>query len=405
MITVIIDTTATFVDVMMKSTRWMQLLTLCHDSQVQVVLPDVVLRETARHWQAEALQAIDTANGRIVGIKKSREKLTEFGIDGSSLVDSTPVTATPDKAKFEEETLEKLVSLGVQVKPVPDHVDIETVLRRDLARRKPFNKTGKGFRDTLVWETAKHVVLASNVGDEIFLVTDNSTDYCDKTGALAPELLAEVEGATGELTRVANLEQLLNHGGLAPMVAGLAKTYEQLATFLALAADAHEADAEPLPVDQVVKNAVIQALEHLAGEEVETLNEATSGLDFSELSIPGELEGLSIDTVEPDESTLSWQTYETYQDTTFLIQAEINTEISLVGFAYKSDVGYLEEEKKLYVLEWDWNDHMAYVSTTTRARLIFQIRLEQGMDFVEECEFEGAQPLVDEDPHPWNGNA
>lgn len=187
MITVIVDTTATFVDVMMKSTRWMQLLTLCHDSQVQVVLPDVVLRETVRHWHIEATRAIDNANGKIVGIKKSREKLTELGIDGSSLVDSTPVSATPDKAKFEEEKLKKLVSLGVQVKPVPDHVDIETVLQRDLAHRKPFTKTGKGFRDTLVWETAKQVVLESDVGDKFFLVTDNSTDYCDETGALAPE--------------------------------------------------------------------------------------------------------------------------------------------------------------------------------------------------------------------------
>ncbi|MGI5238807.1 hypothetical protein [Dactylosporangium sp. CA-139066] len=95
MITVIVDTTATFVDVMMKSTSWTQLLTLCDGSRIQVVLPEVVLRETARHWEAEALKVIETANGKIDGIKKSRERLTEIGIDGSSLVDSTPVTASP----------------------------------------------------------------------------------------------------------------------------------------------------------------------------------------------------------------------------------------------------------------------------------------------------------------------
>lgn len=400
MITVIVDTTATFVDVMMRSTPWMQLLTLCHDSRIQVVLPDVVLRETARHWEAEALKVIETANGKIAGIKRSREKLTELGIDGGSLVDSTPVTATPDKATFEEETREKLVSLGVQVEPVPDHVDIETVLQRDLARKKPFTDTGKGFRDTLVWETAKQVVMESEPGDKIFLVTYNSTDYCDQTGALAPELCAEVESAAGELTRVADLEELLKHRTLAPMVAGLAKTPEQLTTFLAFATSTHGADAEPLPVDHVVKNAVIHALEQLAGEDVQTVDAATSGLDFTELSIPSELEGLSIGTVEPDESTLTWQTYETYQDTTLLIQAEIDAEITLDGFAYKSDVGYLDEEDQIYILEWDWNNHMAHVGTTTKARLSFQIRLEQGMDFVEECEFEGAQPLIGEDPHP-----
>jgi PIN domain len=403
LITVIVDTTATFVDVMMKSTRWMQLFTLCHDSRIQVVIPDVVLRETARHWETEAVRAIETANGKILGIRKSREKLAELGIDASSLVDSTPVTAAPDVANFEKSAQERLVALGVQVRPVPDHVDVETLLRRDLARRRPFSKTGKGLRDTLVWETVKQVVLESDADDAIFLVTGNSNDYCDESDDLAPELLAEVMGASGELTRVADLDQLLNHGKLAPMVARLAKTDDELATFLALAAESRMG-AGPLPVEQVVKNAVINALEQLAGEEVESLNGATSGLDFSEFSIPGELESLTIDTIAPDESTLSWQTYETYQDTTLLIQAEIHAEISLDGFAYKGDVGYLEEEKKVHVFDWDWNDHMAHVGTTITARLIFQIRLEQGLDFVDECEFEGAQPLfADEDPHPWQG--
>ncbi|MET8088481.1 PIN domain-containing protein [Micromonospora sp. NPDC005237] len=401
MITVIVDTTTTFIDVMMKSTSWMQLLTLCDESKIQVVLPDVVLRETARHWEAEVSKTIQTANGKIAGIKKSREKLTEMGIDASSLVDSTPVMGTPDRARFEEETRAKLVSLGIQVEPVPDHVDIESVLRRDLARKKPFTDNGKGFRDTLVWETAKQVVMESEAGDKIFLVTNNSTDYCDETGALAPELYAEVKSAAGELARVADLEELLKHGALAPMVAGLAKTPEQLATFLALAASTRSSDAEPLSVDQVVENAVMQALEQLAGEEVETGNPTTSGLDFTELTIPSELEGLSIASIEPDESTLIWQTYETYQDSTLLIQAEIDAEVTLDGFAYKSDLGYRSEDERVYVLEWDWNDHMAYVGTTTNARLSFQIRLEQGMDFVEECEFEGAHPLVGEDPHPW----
>lgn len=102
MITVVVDTTATFVDVMMKTTPWMQLLTLCHDSQIQVVLPDVVLRETARHWEAEAREVIEAANGKIGGIKKSRDRLTELGLDGSNLVDSTPVTANADRSDFQE---------------------------------------------------------------------------------------------------------------------------------------------------------------------------------------------------------------------------------------------------------------------------------------------------------------
>lgn len=406
MISVIVETTAIFDDVMMKSTRWMQLLTLCHDVKIQLVVPDVVLRETARHWEAEAIEAVKIANRKIGGIKNSRERLAELGVDGSSLVDSTPVTAEPDRAQFEQERRDKLVPLGVDIRPVPDDVTIETVLERDLARRKPFNKAGKGFRDTLVWETAKQIVMESDAGDKIFLVTDNSNDYCEPSGALAPDLLAEVEDAEGDVIRVADLEKLLTHDKLAPLVAALAKTDEELAEFLALATVPEGSDVGPLPIGQVVKKAVIHALEQLTGDHVETDNVATSGHDFTDLGIPSEIEGLSIDTVAPDESTLSWQTYETYQDTTLLIQAEIRAEISLVGFASKGDAVHLQETKQAHILDWDWNEHMAYVSTTTAARLTFQVHLEQGMDFVDECELEGALPVPDhDDTHPWHHHA
>ena len=402
MITVIVDTTATFVDVSMKSTSWMQLLTLCHESLIRVVMPDVVLRETARHWYVEAASAINTANGKIAGIKKSRERLSDLGIDGSSLVDSAPITAAPVASRFAAEAIDKLVAIGVEVRKVPDHVTVEMVLLRDLARIRPFDKTGKGFRDTLVWETTKQVVEEAVAGDTIFLVTNNHVDYCDESGAVAPELLAEVEGAAGELLRVADLGVLLGSSEFPLMVRGLAKTDEQLAAFLAFAAATQDTDAELLPVDQVVRNAVNNAVEQLGGEEVETFNPATSGFDFTELGIPDEIEGVIIDVVASDQSTLSWQTYETYQDTTLLIQAEIHAQVSLIGFVYKGDLGYIEGEAEavsVHVLDWDWNDHMVQVSTTTDARLIFQIRLEQGHDSAEECELEGAQPLSNDGPH------
>ncbi|WP_433828665.1 hypothetical protein ACQP2E_04805 [Actinoplanes sp. CA-015351] len=208
--------------------------------------------------------------------------------------------------------------------------------------------------------------------------------------------------AAGELIRVANLDELLKHDALKGMVAGLAKDPGQLAAFLDLVTRP-EAEDEPASVDEVVRNAVISAVEQLANEDVQTANPTTSGLDFTQLSIPVGLEGLSIDTVEPDESTLTWQTYETYQDTTLLILAEIDAEVTLIGFAYHYDIGLLEEQ--IHVLDWEWNDHMAHVSTTGHAHLRFQIRLEQGMDTVEECELEGVEPLGGDDHDAWGRNA
>ena len=399
MITVVVDTTATFIDVMLKSTRWVQLLTLCHGSKVSLVVPDVVLRETARHWATEAQQAIKIANGRISGIEKSRDRLLDLGLDGSALVDSTPITVVPDEEEFLAEQYDKLTALGVEVKSVPNHVDIETILQRDLDSKKPFDKSGKGFRDTLVWETVKEAASVLEVYDEIFFVTENSSDYCDDSGQLASELLEELDANAAAVTRVANLEDLLNLPGFAPLVSTLAKTDEQLALFLSQVATAADPWHEPPSVGEVVKNAVLHAIEQLAGEEVETSNDMTAGLNFTELNFPSELQDVSIDVVEPDESTLNWQTYETYQDTTFLIQAEIDSEIYVEAFAQKSDAVHLSENDAIAILEWDWNDHMSRVSTKTAGRLIFQVRVEQGMDVADDCEFEGAEPVALVDPH------
>ncbi len=399
MITVVVDTTATFIDVTMKTTPWIQLLTLCKDAVIDLVVSDVVLRETARHWEAEALQAIETANKRIDGITKSRERLTEFGLDATSLVDSAPVSDIPDKAKYLEKTREKLLSLEAQVPAVPDHVDIETLLVRDLHRRKPFNDSGKGFRDTLVWETLKPVVLASETGDTIFFITNNTKDYCDDAGDLAPELLAEIDIADGELVLVANLDALLVRPEFVPLIAALAQSEEQLAEFLKLAVSATSVDTDPPSLDQIVKDAVLSAIDGLTTEDVMTMNDGTTGLNFTDLDIPGELEGLTIDVVEPDESTLTWQTYETFQDTTLLIQAEVEADVSLDGYAYKGDAHYLADSGDIHVLDWDWNRSMVNAVTSTRAKLIFQIRLEQGANVADDCELEGAHRIDNDDPH------
>lgn len=351
MVTVIVDTTATYVDVMMKKTSWMQLLTLCHNSAVQVVIPAVVLRETARHWKAETAKAIEIANGKIGGIKASRDRLTELGVDGSSLVDSTPVTELSDQDQFAASQKERLLSLGVQIRDVPDHVDIETILQRDLARKKPFEPSGKGFRDALVWETVKDVAFGSDEGHEIFFVTDNSGDYCDSIGGLAAELLAGVDEAEGNLHRVADLNELLAQATFAPKVAGIARTDEELMAFLAEAVAAGSVNVPP-SVAEIVKKAVLEALEALSGEDIEVDSAESGGTNFAEIGIPGGLEGLSIDVIGADESTITWQTYATYDDTTFLIQAEVWADISMDGFAYKSDAISLQEDGKIYVLDW-----------------------------------------------------
>lgn len=119
-VTVIVDTTTTFPDVMKKRTSWMQLLTLCADGKVELVVPRVVLEETARHWAKQAQEAVDIAEERVAKLLKSQKSMDylELGEDMSPIPEAPKPALDPKQ--FLEKTSQKLLSLGVNIAPLPD---------------------------------------------------------------------------------------------------------------------------------------------------------------------------------------------------------------------------------------------------------------------------------------------
>ena len=70
----------------------------------------------------------------------------------------------------------ELSTIGIVVLPLPS-VSQEIMMKRDLAIRKPFDPTGKGYRDTLIWLTfigwVKDEVILS-APERVVLVSDDS---------------------------------------------------------------------------------------------------------------------------------------------------------------------------------------------------------------------------------------
>jgi hypothetical protein len=74
----------------------------------------------------------------------------------------------------------------------------EAIVKRDLARRKPFQKSGKVYRDTLLWETiVRHGI--SKKGFTAF-VTENTRDFGGVDNQLHNELLKDVHSAATGMT-------------------------------------------------------------------------------------------------------------------------------------------------------------------------------------------------------------
>jgi hypothetical protein len=76
--------------------------------------------------------------------------------------------------------------------PYPD-ISHNALVSRDLARRKPFSESGKGYRDALIWYSI--LGLLTSESEEVAFVTANTKDFwnSDKTG-LHPDLVADTKG-------------------------------------------------------------------------------------------------------------------------------------------------------------------------------------------------------------------
>jgi len=352
----------------------------------------VVLLETARHWEEQAKKVVDAARLRHEGGLKGQRRYTELGL--GKLGPPPPVPDTNlDKDVFVDRALERLTPLGVEILPVPT-VDVSEILYRDLAGKKPFANSGKGFRDTLIWLSAKSLFAKLDKGARAYLVSANTTDYC-LDGSLHPDLATEVAPFEIALTHVADLDELVESDDVRPLIAGLATSDEALAMFLRTAG---EEVVEPYPdptIGDLIQEALEEAASVLVGEEIATGNEESSGFDFTEVHLPDEIETPIITQVGADPGSVEWETYETYDEDTLLIRATIEADVEIEGFVFKGDYGGVADEVRL--LDFDATEHYAAVAVIVEALLVFQMRVEAGAGFVESTEFELAEGLISRD--------
>lgn len=109
------------------------------NSENELCIPQVVVDETVRHFQKKYSSATSSFQ-KIVWI--------------SSVINHNVEKIIGVKeAKGEYHTIffNRLKSLNARIIPLPKAAT-KKILRRDLEERKPFDTSGKGFRDTLIWE-------------------------------------------------------------------------------------------------------------------------------------------------------------------------------------------------------------------------------------------------------------
>ena len=181
---VILDANALRRDFFFRSNAYRVMLWEAREGRLRIVIPEVVIDEVLNLYrEAVASQQITIRNAlRELEVLQATEGLDEQQLD---------VTAAA--VAFEAHLRNVIDYAGIQVAPYPS-VSHEEVVKRALDRSPPFSPDGKdGYRDTLLWETAKQLV-RDEPQEEFVLISADARAFSPKDSPeMHPTLIAEIE--------------------------------------------------------------------------------------------------------------------------------------------------------------------------------------------------------------------
>jgi hypothetical protein len=176
------------------SNDMLRLLDETRRGNLVLVLPEVVVRESANLWAELVVKKVD-----------SYEDLRAFLVRAEMVADGDPLAIDKTEVRGTEESrLRRLLEeAGGRTAPLP-MVEHDAVVERALRREQPFESKGRdGYRDVILWETL--LAMAAEDGPIVFISNDHRAFFDrDSSKGLSGKLRDEfqsraVEGATIDL--------------------------------------------------------------------------------------------------------------------------------------------------------------------------------------------------------------
>ncbi|MEW6771703.1 MAG: PIN domain-containing protein [Bacillota bacterium] len=151
-----------------------------HIIPADLKVPEVVLDEVANRFREILEEALAAAKKA----EKALNRLLRRPVQSAL----TSISVIQEAQAYREWLLSKLKELGAEILPYPE-VPHKEVVERDLQRKRPFKRDGSGYRDFLIWESIRRLMLWGT--ERIIFVTANTKDFGDGP-RVAPELQKDI---------------------------------------------------------------------------------------------------------------------------------------------------------------------------------------------------------------------
>lgn len=330
----------------------------------RLVVPKVVVLEAHNKYREEMARHI-----------QQLQKFNNFVIDPNTKVDIPNIErACKD---YRKRLAARLKALKAEV-PTFSRVSQSAVLSRVLARKRPFQESGKGYRDTLIWEA---VLKVARGGGTTFFVSANHKDFCSKDDSklLHPDLVQDLKARGLEEDCIC----------VCPDTKALVN--DHLGSLL------KEVDATQDAVEHLKRG------EYKSFSIREWFNENQEGIG-AQLNRTGalsrvldqyhELEDPHVSYIE-DPDDISVSRVFAVEANAVVVEAKASGSVIIDVFIYKSDYYAIEDMYPLSVINHDWNDHYIYGQLTLEMVIEFSVMFNPASLEVEDYEVNGIDQSVE----------
>jgi len=194
----VLDANAFIADYWLRSPSFVLLRKFLKTAGTRLAVPRIVVEEVVNHYQED----LNRCRSELLQKAHQLERLVPslaapfIQVPGGKPLDGLAELRS-DYASFLEGQLQQL---GAKI-PEYDDIPHSDIVKRDLARKRPFRPDGKGYRDALIWECVLRHCFEKDA--LTILVTQNVNDFCVKETTLHHDLTLDL---LKQDFRVSNLE-------------------------------------------------------------------------------------------------------------------------------------------------------------------------------------------------------
>jgi hypothetical protein len=342
----VLDSNVFVADYWLRSPSFVLLRDFLRKTNATLVVPKIVFEEVVNHHKEDLKKLKSDVSATL---REGSRLIRNFKVREDWIGTISRKEIEHPYQKFLSSELETLHARILDYSAIP-HTEI---VNRDLRRRKPFQQSGKGYRDTLLWETIVRKCIKKDTLTAF--VTHNVRDFCGPDGNLHKDLQRDI------LAKTPNKNSLVLSKDLPTFTDTYIVPYLTSRKDFAVLVQNKKVDGLDLQnVSELHLDALIKALNESSSVMIEDPDIYEPEVDVIDVSGEFNVEQAS----EVSKKIL-------------LVVYEFQAVVFFVYFVPRSEYFTMsdEEQSKLAVLDADWNESVMRVESdqtvTFRCRLTF----------------------------------